>query len=107
MKCFRLLAIGFLGLIHSLLAKDTPQAKFQVLVSKSQVYTCECYVVTASFLVSPENKVPLQFYELEHQVWTFRDALTPEDAWIYSNDISEVKAIYAVSRDLISISINW
>ena len=64
---------------------DSIQAQFLVKINRNEVYVCECYTVSASFLIGPNNKIPLQFYDMFKQIDDFTRSLAPTTAWINRN----------------------
>jgi hypothetical protein len=68
-----------------------PNAFLSVTTSAKALYAGECTTLTLAFNVHPENRAPLQFYELgqqAHEVISTR--LTPDNWFIISHNVEDI-----------------
>ncbi|MEM9834780.1 MAG: hypothetical protein AAF944_29440 [Bacteroidota bacterium] len=98
-ELFRLILYCLIGAIITtkvIGSVPEPKAAFSVDILNPDIYTYECYVVTASLLIHSQNEVPLQFYNLGEQVPRIASKLTPEQAWKHNNNIADIQQVNVI-----------
>ncbi|HYF70872.1 MAG TPA: BatD family protein [Ohtaekwangia sp.] len=66
------------------------EALFSVSTNKSDVYVGEGFTTTVSFLISENNRAPLQFYDIEKQLSEILKRIRPSNCWEENFNIENI-----------------
>ena len=70
--------------------KDTALARFDVTVSKKEVFVGECFTVNLSFSLEEVNRARLRFHDLGNQVLRLKGDINSDRVWKLEHNIDDV-----------------
>ena len=84
-----------ISLFFNLMLQQEPNAHFIIESNKSSILEGECFILSASLLVSKENTVDLKFPpDLTSQILRIRSKLIEEDIFYHESHQNEIKGKY-------------